>query len=216
MPMPGRRKALVSGVAVVVLGAIGFGLWVYLRPPSTPSSLEDPLCKMVRERFSMRCAPLASPGVYERGALVLAPPGGEQRQATALPDDYLFSPECVFDASAVGSASFKEDPGRVVDFGKHSYKLDRNASAGVTLNLPKVAGLTFKAGPKVAEIREIVLEADSARYFNIDSQAFQTSLKSCAIRPACIERAKAASRHCRLSTLISISAMLSQLPCLGV
>jgi hypothetical protein len=191
--MSRSRRYQFAAVILLVMAVIGFGVRIYFRAPSYGNA-EDPLCKMVAGRYKMRCAPLASPKTYDRGALITTSPAEKDHDAPAtLPEDYLFSSACVFSSDAIKASVFREDPDVSLDFGKHKYKVDRNASAGVDLSLPRVAGLKFKAGSKISEVREVVLEADSARYFNIDSQAFLTSMKSCAIRPACIARAKAPS-----------------------
>src|SRR5260221_5204236 len=150
----------IGAVVTVVLAAAGVGAWIYLRP-SPSSGTDDPLCKMVRDRYGMKCVPLATPKTYDRGALIRTQTTENAKTTTTLPEDYLFAPACVFSPDAVLSAVFQEDPDVSLDFGKPEYTLDRNASAGVELNLPQVTGLKFKAGPKVSYVRKLVLEADA-------------------------------------------------------
>lgn len=188
----GFRLKITVLLGILLLSGLSFAGWLWFLPSPLADS-GDPLCKMVSARFSMSCVPLATPRMYDRGAIMRLSDGSSVPSANALPDDYLFSDACIFSPDALQSVSFREDPKLALDFGKHKYSVDRNAALGVDLNLPKVAGIKFKAGPKISQLRDVVLEAESMRYFNIDSQAFLTSLRSCAIRPACISRVKSSS-----------------------
>ena len=62
---------------------------------------------------------------------------------------------------------------------------------------PTVAdpGLTLKAGPHVSNVSSVVIEADSAQFFNIDTTEFLGILGSCRVRTSCITRAGAPTSH---------------------
>ena len=186
--MDSRRRKLVGFVAIAAIGGIIAYRYVHLGAKLDA----DRLCALA-QTYHMRCVSLASPTIYDHGAYVHLDPTQKENDQVSLPTDYVFSPQCSFAAATAAFTQFKEDPTQYVAFGTHVFRVDRHLSAGVDLNLPRLAGLSLKAGPKVSDIRSVSLEAESARYFNIDTREFLNTLSSCSVRPACASVVKSAN-----------------------
>src|SRR5262252_1118190 len=177
MPRKKRRGRLIT-IAVVVLAVLVFIIYRFYAFGPKPSP--DPLCAMA-SRYKMTCVNLAAPAVYDHGALIRSSLESKNDAIVALPSDYVFSDRCALSPTAIAFSQYHESPEHNVVFGSHTFNIDRNLSIGANLTLPKVAGLSLKAGPKLSEIRSIVLEADSAPYSNIDTNAFLNALSSCTV-----------------------------------
>jgi hypothetical protein len=187
---PKRSHLLLAGFFTLLIAA----LIVYRYYIISQKDRVDPLCALAKS-YGMSCAKLAVPSVYDHGAYVQSQPQDKGVQELVLPTDYIFSERCAFSPEATAFARFRESPDQRVNFGSHTFNVDRSLSVGVDLTIPKVAGLTLAAGPKLSEIRSVTLQADSAQYFNVDTNEFLTALGSCTVNPSCARVASSPDVH---------------------
>ena len=151
---PKRSHLLLAGFFTLLIA----GLIVYRYYIMSQKDRGDPLCALAAS-YGMSCTKLAVPGVYDHGAYVRSQPQDKATEQLVLPSDYVFSERCAFSPEATAFARFRESPDQRVNFGTHTFNVDRSLSVGVDLSIPKIAGFKLAAGPKLAEIRSVTLQS---------------------------------------------------------
>jgi len=170
---------LLLGILTASIGA--FGAYEFV---GHPEDREDPLCALARDDFKMNCSILAAPGVYQGGAIVnVSMPSGEISKV-GFPILQILGSSCAVGPTVPDFATFKEQPGQSVAFGRREFTVGRNASIGARLKVPE-ADFDLQAGPNVSDLRSVVLSADSAQVFTVDQTALQDTINACSIRTAC-------------------------------
>ena len=178
------RRAKFALVALAIAAFSSFALYIWFSPEGT----EDALCVLAKSQFGMNCSILASPGVYEKGAVIDLPePSNGDSARIGFPDRQIFGGACVIAPGSSDFSSFKEEPGHSVVFGKHEITLNRSVSVGAKLNIPEAASFDLQGGPKISDVRSILLSAESAQIFTIDPIAAQDALNSCNVRMSCTD-----------------------------
>ncbi|MDX1702344.1 MAG: hypothetical protein R3250_17080, partial [Melioribacteraceae bacterium] len=183
--LKGRINIATIILIILLISFSIFALNIFFLNPS----FKDPICDLANETFGMSCVPLASPGVYEKGAMFSKSTEDVSKSKYKFPIDYVLSDSCYSPYTDLSFAKFVKDDEKSVNFGKHSFSINKNLSVGIELNLPKNFGIKLQAGPKISEVKSVEMEAENAILFNIDSQKFIETLNSCAIKKSCISKA---------------------------
>jgi hypothetical protein len=180
-----RIKLLTIVLLVALISFVGFAIRIF---HSTPT-LDDPLCNLATETFGMTCVPLASPIIYEKGAIFKRNSEESGNTNYKFPVDYILSESCFAPDEDLGFAKFVKDTSKSINFGRHSFSINKNLSIGVNLNLPQTMGSKLQAGLRISEVKSVIMEADSAQLFNIDSRKFIESINSCSAKKSCVSKA---------------------------
>lgn len=175
-----RARIIIAAISLVLVLA-GFAIWFL------PSVSKDPLCEFARAR-GMECVALASPGVYERGAIIVPPPQAKTSATLPPASEYLLSEACVLPGAKTEFAQFHDDPSRQIAFPNQRISMWKSLLFQGSLSSKEVGGIELKLGPKAESSVSIDLTSDGVQAFNIDTTRFQDALGSCAIRRSCAER----------------------------
>ncbi|MDW9414236.1 hypothetical protein GOB15_07150 [Sinorhizobium meliloti] len=180
--MPQRLTVSIIGLFVLSFAAVA--VWVFTSPLS-----RDPICEFAREK-GMQCVTLASPGIYERGAIIDVPPRRDANQPLPLAHEYLLSNNCILPGADMAFASFQDDPKREIAFPNKKISIDRSLSLGAEVSSQRLGGIEIKVGPKAESSISLELRSSGARFFNIETTPLRAALSSCQVRRSCAERVK--------------------------
>ena len=166
---------------------LGFGVTaaiIFILP--LISEKEDPVCKLARER-GMECVTMASPSIYERGALITSPEKANPGDALPLAKDYLLSDQCVLPGANIAFSKFHDDPKQAVAFPDQTTTVERSASALLKAkSSSKVGGLEMNAGPKINNSNKINIKSSGVQLWSIETAPLRDALGSCYVRRACV------------------------------
>jgi hypothetical protein len=187
-------SGIFGGLAVTVLVAgVGYYVWDYFRPIK-PNQVVDKLCKFVTEEQRMNCvAVLASDSFMKPGAIVHYQPNADGSPGLVpLPVADLLGARC--QVPGVDFSSLKKDSSQQqpISIPQLIYDTNRALQAGADIDVPKLYGLTFKAGPKWSDVWSIRLTNEDAWAISLDELSALSAYKSCEILKACTDYVKSA------------------------
>lgn len=178
-----KKSGVLIGVAVVVL-AVG---WVVITVVDTSS---DELCQHVSGQFKLNCAtPPGGSEIWGPGQVVDPPKWYEVFDGRyGLPTASLFSGSCVYDNRIKPDVAFRED--RRLDFRPQKLAASGTASGDLSWIFPKAQNLRMSVGPEWSKVKTVEISAGKAWSSKLDSLKLSDAVKSCNVRPSCIEEIK--------------------------
>jgi hypothetical protein len=155
-----KLRWLVATLRVSLATITGAYIYIVIYFPKESS---DPVCEFAKAQ-GMNCVILASPAVYERGAIIHLQQDQSLNDAIPLAGENLFSDSCVLPGANVALAKFQDDPERSVAFPEQTTTISRGLAGLINLAAPsKIGGFKIKAGSKSSESMAVRLSASKGK-----------------------------------------------------
>lgn len=183
--MSGFVKGFLALCVAIVLTLVGIYIYELLKP-EPPIIVTDKLCQFVRNEQKMECvAVLASDTFMKPGAIVDYHPPAPDR--VSLPVADLMGDACRM--PGVDLASLKSEIKRKEDVSipQFTYQVNHGLKIGADVEIPKLSGFTFKAGPSWSDVSKIELATGDAWAITLDEFQALAAYGSCKIKKQCTD-----------------------------
>ena len=142
----------------------------------------------------MNCvAVLAADTLMKPGAIVEYDQQAGDKSSVSLPVADLFATNfsgqrtCLIPGVDVTSIQEGLAQPQPISIPQMTYQVNRNLSVGADVEIPKLYGFTFKAGPKWDDVDRIYLANDDAWLIQLDELSAKNAYRSCRIKKSCAD-----------------------------